>query len=51
MRLVNEVTGVVVNVPEDFVDRLGVGWQLETGGGEETETVKKPATRKRVVKK
>ncbi|WP_446566337.1 DUF7302 family protein [Trueperella abortisuis] len=52
MRLVNEVTGVVVNVPDDFADRLGAGWQPEVEEAPETEAVKKPTgTRKTAVKK
>lgn len=52
MRLVNEVTGVVVNVPDDFVGRLGAGWQPEVEAAPETAAVKKPTgTRKTTVKK
>lgn len=49
-RLINKVTKVVVNVPDEFVARLDADWVAE--GAEQVPEASKPATpRKRTAKK
>ena len=49
-RLINKVTKVVVNVPDEFVARLDADWVAE--GAEQASEASKPATpRKRTAKK